>query len=241
MDDPLTASSIEWTFEPFEQKPHDLFFLTRGNTKVFGRKRPVSIDPGRNSPARKCCLIDCSMLLGFAEREQVLEQGVAVFYRPFTPVVREEVFDDLASDPLTELYFPFPDLDAEARRERCSARDFWNHSAERIRELDDDEQPIREVTTEFLASFDMHEKVLFDPACSTGTFLRAIQSRYPSVRTVGQDLSEPMVQRCAQFLDEVHHGDSAQPCIPEKSADFLFLRFLNFHVVSTADAHLLFL
>jgi len=230
-----------WTFEPFAKQPHDLFFIASKTGRLFGRKRPVLIGTSGAETLRKCCLVDESMILGWAGHEQLTDSGVAVFYQPIDAPSRQEVFQQMAADPEAELYFPYPDLAAEDRRERCTPREFWVVTPERVAELNLDEHPIRDYILRMLSQFHLVGKVVFDPACSTGEFLAAIQSRYPGVYTIGQDASPQMIEYCRGRLDEVHCSDSVQPAIPEESADIVVFRFLNFHVVKTVDAHRLFL
>jgi len=231
---------VWYTFEPFERKPHDLFFLSRGSVRLFGQKTPIKLPRISGAEERKCCLIDKSMVLGLAQREQVFQHGITVFFHPLAASERDELFRDLATDPQTDLYYPFPYFAPGSRDEHLSSPDFWKPSPERVLELDEDERPIRELIVRLLAGFDLRGKVLFDPACSTGKFLCTLREHYPGVRLIGQDRSREMADFCIGKLDEVHCGDAQFPVIPEESVDFVFLRFLNFDVTSVAAAHELF-
>lgn len=225
-----------WVFEPFPRM-HDFFFISRGATQLFGRQRPLS--PWMEKP-RMTSLVDASMLLGYREREQLCGEGMAVFYRPVEGEERERLFHEIALDPLSDLYFPFPAFSRAEGVERRTDPAYWTALPERVQELDDGERPLREIAVDLLADYDLKGKVLYDPACSTGAFLKAIQTRYPEAHTIGQDASPALAEHAGRVLDEVHCGDAISPAIAEESADFLFLRFLNFYVVSTMEAHRLF-
>jgi isonocardicin synthase len=237
---PPDRGTPAWVFEPFDRKPYDLFFLTNGQTRLLGRQQHLEGLHGPGTPPRRSCLVTAPMILGEALREQLTSRGVAVFYRPLPPRDREDRFRALARDERTDLQYPFPAFSALGADEWCSPAGFWRPTPERVRELRDDERPIREVAVELLEGHDLDGKLVFDPACSTGDFLCAIKARHAGARIVGQDRSPEMVEHCRGRLDEVRCGDAREPFLPEASADLVCCRFLNFHVVTTAQAHELF-
>lgn len=237
---PGDHGSPAWVFEPFDRKPYDLFFLTNGRIRLLGRQQHLADLHGPGTPPRRSCLVTAPMILGEALREQVTSRGVAAFYRPLPAQDREALFGALARDERTDLQYPFPAFSALGGGEWCAPAEFWRATPERVRELREDERPVREVALELLEGHDLGGKLVFDPACSTGDFLCALKARHPGARIVGQDRSAEMVAHCRGRLDEVRCGDAREPFLPEESADLVCCRFLNFHVVTTAQAHELF-
>lgn len=227
------AVPVEVVFEPFGGKPYDLFFFRLEGRRYVGRKTPFRFDGG----ARKCALMDAGMLLGEVVREQVGAEGVAVHYRPLEAPARQDRFRRLAEDPQIEIYHPFPRLSGD-RREPC--RSEWIPTPEDVEALDRDEEVMRRAVVELLSGRVEDGAVLYDPACSTGRFLSTLKRSFPSAVTVGQDRSGEMVEHCASRLDRVFHSDASSPALGEGEADFVFCRFLNLDVVTTAQAHGLF-
>jgi isonocardicin synthase len=237
---PEEAPAAAILFEPFERKPYDLFFVQLQGRRFVGRKTPFRFRRRGRDQELKCALVDASMVLGPVIREQLTEAGIAVYYQPLEERARRRCFAALRSRLDHDLYYPFPHLTAGTRREKCAPEAYWNTSPERVESLGAAEEVLREYTLQVLARLDLAGAVLYDPACSTGEFLSAIQRRHPSARTIGQDKSREMVDYCRGRLDEVHWGDSRSSPVPDGSVDFIFCRFLNADVVTTAEAHQLF-
>ncbi len=57
---------------------------------------------------------------------------------------------------------------------------------------------------------------------------------------IGQDLSQDMCALASQKIEQIRHGDALSPCVPKGSCDYIFFRFLNMTVVSSAQAKTLF-
>ncbi|WP_199444350.1 class I SAM-dependent methyltransferase [Umezawaea beigongshangensis] len=81
---------------------------------------------------------------------------------------------------------------------------------------------------------------MFDPACSTGTFLSSPADAVPRARCLGADLSPATVRRAAARSANVVVADAAHPPLPPGSVDLLVVRFLNAEVVPRATAGPLF-
>jgi isonocardicin synthase len=222
-----------------EGKPYDLFFLSVRGMRLVGQKTEARY-PGPDGELLKCGLVEARMLLGVAEREQVAEDHVAVFYRPLDDAEKAALFAEAAADPMTDLYFPYAQLGDRVREAADAEPDGWEVTEERAGELDHAESVLRDYVPERLAQLGFDGGVAYDAACSTGAFLAAIGRRFPGVRTIGQDLSAEMVAYARPRVDEVHHGDSLRPAIPEGSADLVICRHLNAFVVGTRTAHDLF-
>jgi isonocardicin synthase len=239
--DALSARPVQVLFEPFEGKPYDLFFFEVGGRRFVGRKTPFRFERGGSVQELKCALVAASMVLGLVVRDQVTERGVLVYYRPLEEGERRAWFAAFHSRPEHDLYYPYPYLTAEGRRERCAPDEYWNTSPERVESLGEGERVLRQHTLDLLADCDLAGARLYDPACSTGEFLSALKARHPSAYVIGQDKSREMVELSRTRLDEAHWGDARHPAVPEGSVDWVFCRFLNVDVVPAAAAHALFL
>ncbi|WP_216207493.1 methyltransferase domain-containing protein [Amycolatopsis aidingensis] len=238
--------SLERAVETFaEGKPYDLFFLSVRGMRLLGRKTEAAFPgpdrPGLPAERLKCGLVEAHMLLGVAEREQVAEDHVAVFYRPLAESEKAELFAEAVADPMADLYHPYAQLGDRIRAAAETEAGGWEVTEELVRELDHAESVLREYVPERLArlGFDGGGRA-YDAACSTGAFLAAVGSRFPAIRTIGQDLSAEMVAHARSRVDEVHCGDSISPAIPEGEADLVICRHLNAFVVGTRQAHELF-
>jgi isonocardicin synthase len=237
----LKPQTMSWVVEPFDRKPFDIFFLKVGQQRYVGRKQPAVISYTNGIEKMKCCLVSPDMILGTAEREQITEGGITVFYRPLDAHAKESIFELVRKDPLTDLYYPYFPIGDPPEPDGAAEESYWTPTAERVQELDRGESMLRDYTLKWLVRFDMKKKLVYDPACSTGAFLQSIKEVFPDTHTVGQDLSREMVEYCRGRVDELYCGDSAFPPIKEESADFVFFRFLNVRVVNAVQAHEMFL
>ena len=181
------------------------------------------------------------MILGVANSEQMTDQGILISFNPLENGEKLFLFDSLASNLLTEIHFPYPFLN-EKREEDISPDDFWDPTSEQVESLNAGETHIREYTQKFLAKFDLRDKIIYDPACSTGEFLGSIKLNHPEIRAIGQDLNKKMADYAKKTgkLDVVLQGDAKNSLIQDESVDFIFFRFLNLEVVSTKTAHEIF-
>jgi isonocardicin synthase len=224
--------------EPLERKPYDIFFLESAGRRWVGLKTECTF-PGPSGPVTmKSTMVTPGMLLGEAAGERLSERSVFVYYRALVEAEKEAIFAAVDS-ARASLSYPFVHLGAD-RRERCAPPDYWTADVGRAGELDLGEEVLRRYSLERLRGYDTRGAVLYDPACSTGRFLGALRDALGDVRTVGQDLNPAMVELSRSRLDEVHLGTAASPCIASGSADFVFVRFLNVDVVTTASAMELF-
>lgn len=222
-----------------DDKPFDLFVARVRCVQWVGCKIPVPLRTG--SPPVKSCLIDASMILGLLDQVQISSGGVTLYIRPADEQERSEAFGQLVSSSLNDIQYPFTRIVVDGRLdEPVTTPDYWVPSPERVRELDEAEAPLRDHAVHVLHRYGIGGGRVFDPACSTGTFLAHVQQHFPEAWTIGQDLSEAMLQFAGPHLDEVYHGDSMVPRVAPGSVDLLILRFLNVNVVTTQKALLLF-
>jgi len=236
----FTPGKIYLHREPWSYMPQTLFFIEQGKSRYFGRKLLSDQWLNREIQEFNCSKISSPMLLGTSVHEQITENEVQVCFRPFSEDEQHQVFEGLKADPTLEIKFPYPMLDGPAKAEKTSSSEGWTLLPGSAENLGLGERHLRRHTTDFLRSFDMSSKLVYDPACSTGQFLAEIKQVFPTCITVGQDLSLSMVESAKHRVDRIFHGNAAEPCLPEGSADFIFIRFLNSEVVTTAAAQSLF-
>jgi SAM-dependent methyltransferase len=121
----------------------------------------------------------------------------------------------------------------------------WNGGSRIAQQLDGDEEHFRAYTARSLATYfsvadSKSAPVIYDPACSTGTFLAEIHKALPQARCIGSDLSPQMVARASRKLSRVFVADALTCPLPDGSVDVLILRFLNSEVVKADQSLVLF-
>lgn len=225
-------------FIGWNDKPFDLFLMKSRGGEFVGRKTHVQFGA---ADARKCCIVQPHMLLGVLAGLRVCAEGVYVYALPLDEEQHESrtVFEMLEQESNTELSYPFVVLD-ERRQERRVSSEYWKASEAFVSYLDRDEAMYRELSQKALEGVIGDGGVVFDPACSTGRFLADLKQAYPAIRAIGQDASSSMAQVAREHLEEVYVGDAMQPQMPPGRVDLLVLRFLNFDVVTSQQARVLF-
>ncbi|MEF1219601.1 hypothetical protein REH76_17705, partial [Photobacterium damselae] len=164
---------------------------------------------------------------------RVCENGVCVY---FDANDKLETFSQL-SEARDYVDFPFVYIDKNSRLERTSPETGWALTEERKENLSSGESHLREKTIQFLRTIQLPENpIIFDPACSTGVFLAEIKQAIPSVTTIGQDLSQSMVDEASQRVDVTFCGCSSKPKVANNSCDFEFIRLMNSEVVNRSFA-----
>lgn len=224
-------------FERHNYYPADYFFFNYEGIQYFGRKTLSKIFLDGKQPFKKCNQITDNMIIGMVLRIQYLDKGIVVFFKPLENDEKVFLFNYMKSNPKADLHFPFPVL-INGLRESVQNSEAWDPGDELPDTLNVGEEHIRAYTLELMSRFDLTDKVVYDPACSTGKFLGSIKERFPQIHAIGQDLNPDMVKYAKKHsrIDEVHHGDSLYPCVEKESVDFLFFRFLNLSVVSSQQA-----
>lgn len=167
---------------------------------------------------------------------RITESGVKGFYRGLATEKRNELFEALLNDRMVDFRFPFPLFREGSLIENRTSEHGWKVKSHFLKSLDRGEREFRFYTLELLQQIDSTNKVLFDPACSTGTFLGYLGKNLPHSTTYGQDLSPDMVKIAANKIDHVSCQNALAPIMIANSVDFLFCRFLNAGVVTTAFA-----
>lgn len=227
-------------FERFSNFPQNIFFFTLLGKRFIGRKTISPLKIQNKIEELNCSRIQAHMILGMALEEQMCENGINVFYAPLKSTEKLFLFNALSDDRLCNITYPYVYLSEENKRERRSPRSGWKLNHLRAKNLGFGEKIIRDYSLQYLSKFDMTNKIVFDPACSTGEFLHTIKRAFPECKTIGQDLSSEMVDYARKYVDEIHCGNSINSPIPDSSVDFLFLRFLNSEVTTRSQAKQLF-
>jgi hypothetical protein len=236
----LQQRSINYCFESFSNLPQNIFLFKQFNQDFVGRKTVSCLKVQGVLEELNCSQIQAHMLLGLLKETQISEDGIHLWFSPLEQGEKLYLFDLLFNDTQCNVSYPFVYLLPDTFKERRSPDDGWKLNPLRAANLGRGEQIIRDYTVSFLAQFDMTDKHIFDPACSTGQFLSTIKKTFPLCHTVGQDLSQQMVDYAKAFVDEIYCGDAINPQVQKESVDFLFLRFLNSEVTSRAYAYQLF-
>jgi isonocardicin synthase len=224
--------------EPFDRLPQNLYLARVGDLEVFGRKLISPLKRDGRLAELNCSRICASSLLGVHAGHQVHEVGYTVCYTPLRDNEKRWLFQRIAADPGTEIVYPFAYL--SGGKERRSPPSGWSVAPMRASNLGVGEEILRRYTIGLLRRQAPGGAIFYDPACSTGQFLAELKREFPTCTTVGQDLSAGMVRLAASQVDRVICDDAIRPGIADRSADYIFIRFLNSEVVTTGYAFELF-
>lgn len=229
-------------FERHHYYPTDYFCFSYEDKTYFGRKTLSQLFLNGKQPYKKCNQLHAPMIIGLVLRSQVTEKGIIFFYKPLANNEKAFLFNQLKENPHIDIYFPFPVLE-KSLHEHVQPLDAWDPTDEMADELNTGEEHIRSYTLQLLAKYDMKDKVVYDPACSTGKFLGTIKKQFPQAITIGQDINAEMIKyaKLHSPIDKLVAGDANNPCIENGTADFIFVRFLNLSVLSSETALKLFI
>lgn len=223
---------IDTLREPDPRSRHLLFLLRAGGRRWLGRRLLERRPAGPPQPTSR---ISPVMLLGEWEGFLEAEDGMRCHFRPAAAADKRAAVAAAAGDPEAEIAFPFALLD-EAGREIVSPPEYWSGDPGLAAALDEGEAHLRDCTARLLGRLDLPAgSVVYDPACSTGTFLASVKRAAPAARVVGSDLSAAMVGLARPRLDDAFVADAATVAIPDGCA-LLVLRFLNAEVLTVAQA-----
>lgn len=226
--------------EKWEGQPHRFFFFKVEGKTIVGQKLLSPIVTEHGSPGFFCSLIKPEMILGELIRPQTSQEGVKVHYQPLVAEARLRLFNRLLNDRQMDVYYPFNQMSANDRLEVNTPPEGWFITEERAEILGQGEVHFRAVSARMVKDDGLKAPVVYDPACSTGQFLSAIKAAVPSAVVIGQDLSAQMCAYARPKLDQVIVGNSLEPGVQDESCDYVFFRFLNSEVVTTALAETLF-
>lgn len=228
-------------FERWDEFPQSIFLLKSykmedGSLRVLVGRRILSHQWIANKIRElHCSHIRASMILGVFVDFRVQDDGVVVFYRTLTPSEKKTIMHDIVHKHLQEmeLVFPFPVLQTKFKTEIHCPAEGWEIDETLALQLGEGEIYLRDYSVECLKTLCKDELYIYDPACSTGQFLATMKDALPKSYTVGQDLSLQMTMFAGKRVDEVHHGNAADPKIPDNTTDVVFVRFINSEVLKS--------
>lgn len=185
-------------------------------------------------------LINANMLLGKLISITHSEECIRIYYETICYEESLEIFARACEPPFAYLEFPYLLLDATGK-EAISPPEFWHSGDHFLKQLDDGEVHLRREAISVLMNLKLPVgATIFDPACSTGSFLSAISAAIPSLRCVGGDISSKMVKKARTKLSHVFLLKEGFDDLPIKECEVLIIRFMNGEVVKSAVAELLF-
>ena len=222
--------------------PQNIFLIKffKGYT-VVGRKLRSVLYEEKKINAINCSMITADMLLGIYVNKGQRDRDIWIEYYPFEKSEKRNVFDVIKHDIQTEIIYPFLYREYETGLEEITPPEGWDVDPEKVIYLGYGEEHLRKYSIDVLKKFLRNNKLkVFDPACSTGEFLYTLKQAYPSIITIGQDLSSSMVEYAKSYVDIIYCGDSLYTPVEDYSVDIIVFRFLNSEVVSREYAHELF-
>ncbi|CAF3411683.1 unnamed protein product [Rotaria socialis] len=240
--------------EKWSQLPQSVFYLRMNLSDgqqypmlLVGRKHLSKLFLTMKIPELHCSQVQASMLLGILHHTHASESTVRIYYYPLEFDEKRYLFNLIAKNHLdhkTELIYPFCLLHPSTHRELRSESDGWLLTDSMVNELGQGETHIRQYTIHMLKNKYKQEDscTLYDSACSTGQFLAELKYHFPLIHTIGQDLSESMIQFVLECgtVDEALHADAKLWPLGDRQVDVAFIRFLNSEIMATEDALTLF-
>lgn len=208
---------------------------------VVGRKLRSVLYAEKKINAVNCSMITADMLLGIYVNKGQIDRNIWIEYYPFEKSEKRSVFDVIKHDIQIEVIYPFLYREYETGLEETTPPEGWDINPEKVIYLGLGEEHLRKYSIDVLKKYLLNNKLkVFDPACSTGEFLYTLKQAYPSIITIGQDLSASMVEYAQSYVDIIYCGDSIDTPVKDCSVDIIIFRFLNSEVVSKEYAHRLF-
>ena len=229
-------------FEDYDYNlPQNLFIISSyKGQKIIGRKIRSVLRIENKINAINCSMITAPMLLGFLKKRIKNGRKIIVEYYPFTNEEKKYVFNDLKNNRLYDIYYPYKYRDFHTNKEEHSPNTGWSFNPEKKEYLGYGEVHFRKFTHNFFKNNNLNNKIIYDPACSTGEFLYNFKKNYPNSYTIGHDLSQEMINYAKDFVDEFCCCNALNSPLKKNSVDIMFLRFLNSEVVTTKDAYKIF-
>lgn len=224
--------------------PQNIFIIKnfKNGVDIVGRKIISNLFLNKKINAVNCSKISASMILGILICKIIEGSNISIKYYPLEKSEKISIFSKIAKDRGLNIEFPFRYKDFITNKEKQSPICGWSINEKKAVYLGEGEAHIREYIINYLNQNGLVKTgtAIFDPACSTGQFLYELKKEFPKCTTIGQDLSQDMVDYAKSYVDSVYCGDSIQPKVMKNSVDILLLRFLNSEVVTTVMAHRLF-
>lgn len=198
---------------------HDIFIMTTSESIFAGIRKPLS------HVAYSIILPDMikGPLISLDETKDEITLGIRVLD---DPAWREKL---LPPCPDYNIHFPWPPLDDEGNEAICP-ESFWDQMAGTPEKLDIQEAHFRLHTVNLLREIAFPDCRVFDPTCSTGTFLASVKQKLPRLNYFAADRAEKMVLKARQQLPQVVQSDFMQSCDRDRY-DIIFCRFANHEVI----------
>jgi thioesterase domain-containing protein/SAM-dependent methyltransferase/acyl carrier protein len=228
-------------YENFNEAPQDIFIVKLDDRQYVGRKSLSEAKISGRVNELKDTFINASMLLGVLIDFRVTQEGVVLYYYPVNCSEKLRLYESISQSPTAEISHPFPYLTPDRKEPVCPV-EFWDASEEQIKNLDNGEEKIRAYTNGILGKLYPEKEnrlglKVYDPACSTGGFLRSIKESFPEVTTIGQDFNQSMVEEAKKIVDKVFLGDASRLSVEKESVDLIVIRFLNLEVLPVQVAN----
>jgi isonocardicin synthase len=221
-------------------QPQTIFVLSCAGRQWLGRKLLSEEWISGNISELFCSKIKSEMLLGELVSMRTTQDAIVAYYRPASANESQDYFDTAVGSDDAELLFPFVHLTQTEKLEVVSPVNGWSVDHSMRDQLFNGEAALRNFAVKALRGYVPADALIYDPACSTGDFLRIFQNTYPGTRSFGQDLSAEMIDFARTQLDQTYVGDAINSPLAPESVDIAFVRFLNSEVVSTDYAMRLF-
>lgn len=237
----IKSRKKDYFFEKDYNKPQNIFFLEYKGEIFWGRKLLSQLNIENKIPSINCSMITKDMLFGVLSNWKYTNRDIKITFFPLTDDEKVFIFNEIKEQKEIEIVHPFVFFDFASQKEVTSPAEGWKIFDNTVEVLAYGEEHIREVVINNMQSYNLnHKAIIYDPACSTGTFLADLKKNYKQPYYIGQDLSKEMTNFASKYLDEVHCGNALNPCISDNTIDFMFIRFLNFRVVTTDEAKKIF-
>ncbi len=224
------SQSIEFDIEsvifPSTDRLHRAFLLIHKGTTYFGINNH---NLGESYP-----IVDINSICGQLIAIQAQEKSTKITYLKTPRLQKAQLFESLSG--LDEVVYPFPLLDL-CSNPVIATNNWWSEADPK--KLNDNEQILRNAVIQSLDKWvsKTEKLVVYDPACSTAEFLLQYRHNFPKSKIIASDVSETMVIHAKNKIDQVFISDAqnAKQHLSEK-IDVLFLRFLNYEVVTNTTA-----
>ncbi|OUB12253.1 hypothetical protein BK704_10765, partial [[Bacillus thuringiensis] serovar konkukian] len=171
-------NNINMYIEPYYSR-QNLFLLKTKETIFCGRKIAESVNLENNTLCMTSA-INTNMILGYFHTYQINDKEVYLYYTPCTQQKISEILSMLTDDTSAEITFPFSTLDDVLQEYLVTSKAWDSLDTEQLTNLDHDELHFRNITANYLYNQETSQKVFYDPACSTGTFLGHLKQLFPS-------------------------------------------------------------
>ncbi|MGI6679935.1 MAG: methyltransferase domain-containing protein [Bdellovibrionota bacterium] len=219
--------------------PQNIFLLTsfRGYV-IFGRKIRSILNIEKKINAINCSMITASMLLGIFKEKYKINRTIKVSYYPLYDEEKIYIFNEIKKDRNIDISFPYTYKNFYTNKEKICSESGWSFNYKKKKYLGYGEHHIRKFTIDFFKDYDFRlKKIIYDPACSTGEFLKNFKKNFPNSYTIGHDLSKEMINHAKNYVNEYFCCNALNSPLKPNSVDIMFLRFLNSEIVSTKMAY----